>query len=361
MASQPPPLTEDLVRRTPKVVLHDHLDGGLRPATIIELARELDIELPTTDPETLREWFTRGANTGDLGSYLEGFSVTTSVMQTRDGLERVAYEALEDLHHDGVVYAEVRFAPLFHCKLGLNLEEVMDAVLSGFERAEKAHGIAWGLIVCGMRSLPPEESLRMAELAVSFRERGCVGFDLAGDEFGHPPKEHLDAFHYCQRENFNITVHAGEAFGPASIWQALQYCGAHRIGHCTRLIEDMVTEGDRILKMGYLAQYILDHRIPLEVCLSSNVQTGAVKRMEDHPFLLFLRYKFRVTLNTDNRLMSGVTATDENMLACRTFGCTLDDLERLALNGMKSAFINYKRRCQLIFDVIKPGFNALRA
>jgi len=237
----------------------------------------------------------------------------------------------------------------------------MDSVLTGLERGRKEFGLPWGLIVCGMRASPPELSLHMAELAVSFRDRGCVGFDVAGDEFGHPPKSHLEAFYLCQRENFNITIHAGEAFGPRSIWQALQYCGAHRIGHGTRLKEDMVIDGDRILRMGTLAQYVLDHRIPLEICLSSNLQTGAVPSLAEHPFIQFLRYRFRVTLNTDNRLMSGVTSTSEHLLAVEQFGCNLDDLERLAMNGMKSAFIPYKKRCDIIYKKIRPGFKSARA
>ena len=353
-------VTRDVVQRMPKVALHEHLDGWLRPSTIIELAKEVGVELPTTDPDALRTWFERGANRGSLAEYLEGFSVTTAVMQTKDGLERTAFEILEDMHNDGLVYAEVRFAPQFHTGGGLNLEEVMHAVLSGMRRAEKAFGIQWGLIVCGMRSSPPELSLEMAELAIAFRDEGCVGFDVAGDEFGHPPKSHLDAFHLCQRESFNITIHAGEAFGLASIWQALQFCGAHRIGHGVRLREDFAIKDGQIVNMGRLAQYVLDHRVPLEVCLSSNVQTGAVPSMAEHPFLYFLRYKFRVTLNTDNALMSGTTHTDEFMVAVNDFGCDLTDLERITLNGMKSAFIPYNERCRIIYDVIKPGFAALR-
>jgi adenosine deaminase len=349
----------ETIQRLPKVNLHDHLDGGLRPETILDLAQPLGVDLPAEDPDGLRDWFHDGARRGDLKKYLEGFGVTCAVMQTAEGLERVAFEALEDLHDDGVVYAELRFAPQYHTRCGLNLEEVMNAVLAGMHRAEKTFGMPWGLIVCGMRNSDPALSLKMAELAVSFRDRGCVGFDVAGDESGHPPKDHLDAFQLCQRENFNITIHAGEAFGPPSIWQALQYCGAHRIGHCTRLLEDMVVEGNRILRMGRLAQYILDHRIPLEICLSSNMQTGAVRDLATHPFSLFLQHEFRVTLNTDNRLMSGVTTTDEYQLVVDHFGCDLKVLERISINSMKSAFIPYERRCDVIFDVIKPGFRAI--
>lgn len=353
-------LTRDLVQRCPKVALHEHLDGGLRPTTIIELSEGAGVSLPTKDPEELATWFARGANRGSLSEYLEGFGLTCAVLQTPEALERTAYEALEDLAADGVVYAEIRFAPEFHAEGGLPLERVMDAVLTGLDRGMREHPIRAGLIVCGMRSSAPETSLAMAELAVSFRDRGCVGFDIAGDEFGHPPKDHLAAFQLCKRENFNITIHAGEAFGLPSIGQALQYCGAHRIGHCTRLVEDMVIRDDKVLNMGHLAQYILDHRIPLEICLSSNVHTGAVKDLEEHPFRWFLRHNFRVTLNTDNRLMSATTPTDEHWLAVQRFGVGFEDLEKIVINGMKSAFIRYDHRCDLIFDVLKPRFTALR-
>jgi adenosine deaminase len=353
-------LDRSIIQRMPKVVLHDHLDGGLRPETVLELAAEQGVELPESEPEALRRWFLRGANRGSLSQYLEGFGVTISVMQTRDALERVAYEALADLHAEGVVYAEQRFAPQYHDQGGMNLEEVIDAVISGFERAEAEFGIRWGLLVCGMRSDPPEVSHRMAELAISFRTRGCLGFDLAGDELGHPPKDHLDAFHLCQRENFNITIHAGEAFGPRSIWQALQYCGAHRIGHGTRLIEDMAVQDGKVLKMGDLAGYVLDHRIPMEVCLTSNLQTGAVERLEEHPFKTFLRYRFRVTLNTDNRLMSGVTMTDELQLAHDAFSCDFEVLEKLIINGAKSAFLPYDQRTDIIYERLKPRFAEIR-
>lgn len=355
-------LSRDLIRSLPKVVLHDHLDGGLRPETIIDLAPGQEAALPTRDPAALAGWFQEGAGGGSLARYLEGFAYTTGVMQTREALRRVAEEAMEDLAADGVVYAELRFAPQFHTARGLPVERVMDAVLSGLASAGRRLGMAWGLIVCAMRSSPPELSLKMAELAVSFRDRGCVGFDLAGDEYGHPPKDHVDAFHFCKRQNFNITIHAGEAFGPPSIWQALQYCGAHRIGHGTRLIEDMAIDKDgRVVRMGLLAQYVLDHRIPLEICLSSNLQTGAVERLEDHPFRILKKYHFRVTLNVDNRLMSRSTATDEFHIAARLFGLTLDDMEKLTINAMKSAFIPYRERCDVIFNVLKPRFAAARA
>jgi adenosine deaminase len=228
----------------PKVLLHDHLDGGLRPATVIELARNHDVELPTTDETKLAKWFHEGAMVGNLSQYLKGFSVTTSVMQHPEALERVAEEMLEDMAADGVVYVETRFSPLFHTAKGLGHHEVVASVVKGLERGRERFGVRWGVILCAMRSMDPMTSLEIAELAVANRHRGVVGFDLAGDEMGHPPKRHLDAFHYVKRENFNITIHAGEAFGKESIWQALQYCGAHRIGHATRLREDLFLRAD---------------------------------------------------------------------------------------------------------------------
>jgi adenosine deaminase len=234
------------------------------------------------------------------------------------------------------------------------------AVLKGLERGRKEFGVEYGLLLCAMRHMKPQASLEIAELAVDFRDRGVVGFDLAGEEGGFPPKKHIDAFHYIQRENFNITIHAGEAFGKESIWQAIQWCGAHRIGHATRLIEDMKVKNGEVLSMGTLAQYVLDKRIPLEICLTSNVHTGAVEKIEDHPFSIFYKYKFRCSLNTDDRLMSGITLTDEYQAAAETFGLTLDALEKLTLNAMKSAFIPYKKRIALIYNVIKPGYAKAR-
>jgi adenosine deaminase len=358
----------ETLRAAPKVLLHDHLDGGLRPATIIELARDQKYDgLPTTDPSELARWFHASAASGSLSLYLRGFAHTIAVMQTADALERVAYECGEDLAHDGVVYAEVRYAPVFSTQGGLNLEQVVDAVVRGFERAEGRYPITLRQIICAMRDRT--DSLEMAELAISFRERGIVGFDIAGEEAGHPPKAHLEAFQLCRRENFSITIHAGEAFGPRSIWQALQYCGAHRVGHGVRLIEDMaiVDPGAgapgreaTVVKLGLLAAYIRDKRIPLELCPSSNVDTGAVPSLEDHPIRHFMEQRFRVTVNTDNRLMSDVTLSEEFRRLSRAFALTLDDVEKLTLNAMKSAFIGYDERLAHIYGKIKPGFAKLR-
>ncbi|MEK6566448.1 MAG: adenosine deaminase [Bacteroidota bacterium] len=350
-------LKREYLRTLPKVLLHDHLDGGLRAQTIIELAKESKYKkLPTQDPDELAKWFHRGATRGSLPLFLEGFEHTCGVMQTEESLERVAYEMMEDMKRDGVVYVETRFAPVFHTSKGLHLETIAKSVLKGLEHGKKDFGVHYGLILCAMRNMNPSLSQEIAELAVDLRKQGVVGFDLAGEEGGFPPKKHIDAFHYIQRENFNITVHAGEAFGKESIWQAIQWCGAHRIGHATRLIEDMRVKDGELLSMGTLAQYVLDKRIPLEICLTSNVHTGAVKNIEKHPFALFYRYKFRLSLNTDDRLMSNITLTDEYHTAAEVFGLKVEDLEKLTINAMKSAFIPYKQRIAIIYDILKPGY-----
>ncbi|MGA8428232.1 MAG: adenosine deaminase [Candidatus Sulfotelmatobacter sp.] len=352
-------LDRQLLQSLPKVLLHEHLDGVLRPQTVIDLAKDVDYSgLPTVDAQALGEWFHRGANQGSLAKYLEGFTHTIAVMQTEAALERVAYEQAEDLSKDGVVYFETRFAPLFHTRQGLTHQQVVSAVLKGLERGRKDFGIASGLIICAMRSM--DVSLEMAELAVDFRARGVVGFDLAGEEGGYPPKKHVAAFHYIQRENFNITIHAGEGYGKESIWQAIQYCGAHRIGHGTRLIEDIAVMDGKAVKLGDLAQYVLDKRIPLEICLISNVHTGATPSLAEHPFKIFYQEKFRVTLNTDNRLMSSTTMTREFEAAAETFGLSLDDFEKITINAMKSAFLPYDKRIGFIYSIIKPGYAAIR-
>jgi adenosine deaminase len=343
----------------PKVLLHEHLDGSIRPQTILELAKDVKYtHLPTSDPAALAEWFHQGANQGDLAVYLRGFAHTIAVTQTPEALERVAYEQVEDLSNDGVVYFETRFAPVFHTKKGLTNMDVVSAVLRGLERGRKEFRIPVGLIVCAMRDM--KISLEIAELAVDFRDRGVVGFDLAGEEGGYPPKKHVEAFHYIQRQNFNITVHAGEGYGKESIWQAIQYCGAHRIGHGTRLIEDIVVTDGVVVKLGGLAQYVLDKRIPLEICLSSNVHTGAIPSLAEHPFHVLYREQFRVTLNTDNRLMSRTSMTNEFQVAMEAFGLGLEDFEKITINAMKSSFLPYADRCRIIYTVIKPGYSRIR-
>ncbi|MDY5931770.1 MAG: adenosine deaminase [Candidatus Ornithospirochaeta sp.] len=353
-------LTDEIIRRVPKVELHDHLDGGLRPETIIELARERSVSIPSQDPAELGAWFHRGCEQKSLSLYLETFAVTTSVMQDRESLYRVAKEAVEDLAKENVVYAEIRFAPALHTKGGLNLEEVVTAVLSGLDAGRMRTGMEFGLILCAMRHEDPSLTLEIAELAVAFSGRGVVGFDLAGDECGHPAKKHREAFQYIRNKNFNITIHAGEAFGLESIWQAIQICGAHRIGHGTRLTEDMVIEGMRIVKMGSLAHFIQDRRIPLEMCLTSNVGTGAARDYQSHPFQVFYRNNFRVFLCSDNRLMSNTDLTKEMTIACREYGFGLRDLEKITLNAMKSAFIHHDRKLKIIYDVIKKQYSEIR-
>lgn len=348
-------------RKLPKVLLHEHLDGGLRPATVIELSRECSYDgLPTESPEELADWFHRGAQRGDLTEYLEGFAHTTGVMQSPEALERVAYEFIEDMAKDGVIYAEARFAPCLHIVGGLTQDKVVAAVVRGLEQGEKDFGVCWGLIICAMRHMDPSFSLEAAELAIKWRDHGVVGFDLAGGEAGFPPKKHVEAFHMIQRANMNITIHAGEAFGPESIWQALQYCGAHRLGHATRLRDDMEAGEGGALKLGYLAQYVLDRRIPLEMCLYSNLHTGACERLEDHPFGMFFRNGFRVTLNTDDRLMSDTSMSKETVLATELFDLNLEEIEKLNLNAMKSAFAPFDKRLDLIFGSIKPGYEKIR-
>ncbi len=354
-------LTERVeIRALPKVLLHEHLDGGLRPATVIELARDHGYDgLPTTDPGELAAWFHRGAQRGNLPEYLEGFIHTIAVMQSPEALERVAYEFIEDMYDDGVVYAEVRFAPVYHTGGGLTQDEVVAAVIRGLKRGEREFGVRWGLIICAMRHM--KTSLEAAELAIRCRDMGVVGFDLAGGEHGFPPKKHVEAFQAIERANFYITIHAGEAYGPESIWQALQYCGAHRLGHATRLRDDIEVFPDGTMRLGRLAQYVLDRRVPLEMCLLSNLHTGACENLQEHPFGLFFRRGFRVCLNTDDRLMSDTTMTRETTLATELFDLSLADLEKLSLNAMKSAFTPFDDRIRMIFDVIKPGFAKIRA
>jgi len=353
-------VTQAMIKKIPKVELHYHLDGGVRPGTIIQLAEKQNVTIPSHDPEALAEWFHRGADRKSLALYLEGFAVTCGVMQTREAIERIAREALEDFAAENIAYAEIRFAPTLLTRKGLNLEEVVEAVLRGLNAGREQTGVQYGVILCAMRHEDPATSLLVAELAVSYRDRGVVGFDIAGDENGHPPKVHLDAFQYIRNKNFSITIHAGEAFGVESIWQAVQTCGAHRIGHATRLREDMVYQGTRMEKMGSLARFIRDKRIPLEMCLSSNIQTGAAPSLDEHPFNLYYRNQFRVSLCTDNPLMSDTTLTREMELAVQYFNLTLRDLEKITINAMKSAFLNYEARLKVIYDVLKPQFAQIR-
>ncbi|MFA5468498.1 MAG: adenosine deaminase [Sphaerochaetaceae bacterium] len=353
-------LTRDLIRRLPKVDLHNHLDGALRLKSIIELAKEGNVTLPTYDEIELAAWFARGATQKNLPLYLENFQITTSVMQSKVALYKVAVDMMEDLKAENVVYSEVRFAPILHTQGGLSLEEVVMATLEGLNEGKRRTGVSFGLILSAMRNQEVALSLKVAQLAVAFRNHGVVGFDLAGDESGHPPKEHLEAFQYIRNHNFNITIHAGEGFGVESIWQAVQVCGAHRIGHGTRLVEDMAISGTRIEKMGSLAHFIKDRRIPLEMCLTSNIDTGAAEDIASHPFNVFFRNNFRAFLCTDNRLMSNTTLTKEFELAVNYYGFTLHDIEKTTINAMKSAFIHHNEKIRIIFDVIKKGYADIR-
>ena len=348
------------IRAAPKVLLHDHLDGGLRPETIVELARDGGYTgLPTSDPGELAAWFRRGADRKSLELYLQGFAHTVGVMQTSEAIERVAAECAEDFANDGIVYAEVRFAPELHVEGGLNLDEVVEAVLRGFRRGRQGRLIEMRALVTAMRTAA--RSLEIAEVAVRHRDEGVVGFDIAGAEAGYPPTRHLDAFHYIARENFHFTIHAGEAFGLPSIWEALQWCGAERLGHGVRIVDDITVGPDGRVALGRLAAYVRDRRIPLEMCPTSNVHTGAVASIEEHPIDLLRRLRFRVTVNTDDRLMSGVTLSTEFETLARAFGLDLAEMQWLTLNAMKSAFCSFDLRLRVINEQIKPGYARLMA
>jgi adenosine deaminase len=357
-------LSLETIRKAPKVLLHEHLDGGLRPETIVELARETNYqELPTSEPEALRRWFIVDAPGSDLVRYLEGFAHTTVLMQTREQLERVAAESAIDLARDGVIYAEVRFAPEQHLNAGLTLHEVVRAALDGFalgtkEAANEGHRIVVRVILSAMRQATLSETI--AQLAIDFREEGVCGFDIAGPEDGFPPTKHLRAFHLIQREDFHLTIHAGEAFGLPSIWEAVQFCNAERLGHGVRIVDD-ITAVDGQYRLGRLANYVRDRRIPLEVCPTSNVHTGAAASIALHPIDLLKRLRFRVTLNTDNRLMSGITLSGEFKTCADVFGWTLEDMEWLTLNAAKSSFYEFNQRLNMINTIIKPGYAALRS
>ncbi|MFG3252390.1 adenosine deaminase [Streptomyces sp. NPDC048172] len=353
------------IRRAPKALLHDHLDGGLRPATVVDLARETGYDaLPETNADRLETWFRESADSGSLERYLETFSHTVGVMQTRDALFRVAAECAEDLAADGVVYAEVRFAPEQHLERGLTLEQVVEAVNEGFREGERrareaGRRIRVGALLTAMRHAA--RALEIAELANRYRDLGVVGFDIAGAEAGYPPTRHLDAFEYLKRENNHFTIHAGEAFGLPSIWQALQWCGADRLGHGVRIIDDIQVNDDDSVKLGRLAAYVRDKRVPLELCPSSNLQTGAAPSYAEHPIGLLRRLHFRATVNTDNRLMSGTSMSREFEHLVRTFHYTLDDMQWFTVNAMKSAFIPFDERLAMINEVIKPGYAELKS
>ena len=353
-------LTLAEIRAVPKVLLHDHLDGGLRPQTVLELARQIGYQdLPGDNVEELTTRLTEGAHRGHLEIYLDAFRHTVAVMQTPDALRRVAAECAEDLAADGIVYAEVRFAPELHTECGLSLGEVVEAVLDGFRRGSQGRGIKVYALLTAMRTAA--RSLEIAELAVRYRDEGVVGFDIAGAEAGWPPSRHLDAFQFLKRENFHFTIHAGEAFGLPSIWEAVQYCGTERLGHGVRIADDIAISAAGSVRLGRLAAYVRDRRIPLEMCPTSNIQTGAAPSIARHPLRLLRQLSFRVTVNTDNRLMSQVTLSSEFHRLVTEFGYGWSDVEWLTINAMKSAFTGFDERLHLINTVIKPGFATARA
>lgn len=349
------------IKALPKVLLHDHLDGGVRPQTVLELAREVGYDgLPVDDVQGLADWFRDSADSGSLVRYLETFAQTVAVMQTRDALFRVASECAQDLADDGVVYAEVRYAPEQHLEQGLTLEQVIEAVNAGFRDGEAraasaGHPIRVRALLTAMRHAA--KSRDIAELAVRYRDQEVAGFDIAGAEAGYPPTRHLDAFEYLRRENAHFTIHAGEAFGLPSIWEAIQWCGAERLGHGVRIVDDIdASETDP--KLGRLAAFVRDRRIPLEMCPSSNIQTGAAESIAAHPITMLKDLRFRVTLNTDNRLMSDTSMSWEMQQLVDEAGWDLDDLRWVTVNAMKSAFLPFEQRLALINDVIKPGYEA---
>lgn len=335
-------ITQSLIQALPKTDLHCHLDGSLRPETILDLARIHKVELPSDTPDGIKAICYAGDICQNLDDYLKTFDITLSVLQTPDALYRAAYELAEDCARENVRYFEVRYSPILHTQKGMKLPDVVDSVLDGLAQAEKDFGVQSGVIICGIRNINPETSLRLAELTVAFKNRGIVGFDLAGSEYDHPAKDHQEAFHLILNNNVNSTTHAGEAYGPDSIRQALHYCGAHRIGHGTRLRED-----------GDLLNYVNDHRIPLEICLSSNVQTKAVKSYESHPLKFYYQLGLRVTINTDNRLITDTTVSKELWLAHKYFGFTLADIKELLIAGFKSAFLPFRRKQALLEEVMK--------
>jgi adenosine deaminase len=335
--------SEEFIRQLPKVELHCHLDGSLRLETIWDLAQTRKIELPAKTLEEMRELFRlKDQGTRSLVEYLRRFDYTLAVLQDAEALSRAAYELALDNAAENVLYLEVRYSPILHTRKGMKLTQIQNAVLDGLARAEREVGIKTGVIVCGIRNISPESSLRLAELTVAYKHQGVVGFDLAGFEDQYPAKEHNDAFYLIRKNNINCTVHAGEAYGPDSIKQALHNLNTHRIGHGTRLKED-----------GDLLNYVNDHRIPLEICLSSNVHTGSVRSLAEHPLRLYYDWGLRVTLNTDNRLMSETTLTQEYLTASRTFGLTEQDLKNISIMGFKSAFMSHREKVSLLDRVLR--------
>lgn len=335
-------ISEELVRALPKTDLHLHLDGSLRLETMLDLSREQGIRLPADDAEGLGRVVRMGEGERSLERYLTAFDYTLALLQEKEAIERCAYELAQDCAEENIRYIEVRFSPILHTRHGLSLKDSVEAVRDGLRRAEQEFGILTGIIICGIRHISPESSLVLAQLALEYKGAGVVAYDLAGAEEHFPAKKHREAFFLILNNNINCTVHAGEAFGPSSIAQAVHYCGAHRIGHGTRLRED-----------ADLMAYVNDHRIALEMCLSSNVHTGAIQSVADHPIKQYLDEGLRVTLNTDNRLMSNTSLTREFMLGVRHCGLTVHDIEDIIIYGFKAAFLPLKSKKNLLQQVYK--------
>ena len=356
--------TSDQIKRVPKALLHDHLDGGLRPETIIEIAQQIGYKkLPTDDPKKLADWFEESCNSHSLVRYLETFSHTIAVMQSKEAIIRVARECAIDLARDGVVYAEVRGAPELFTEQGLTLDQVVEATLEGYkqgmaEAASEGNKIRVESLLCGMRQ--NNRSQEPAAAVVKYRNKGVVGFDIAGPEDGFPPSNQLETFEYLRKENAHFTIHAGEAYGLPSIWEAIQICGAERLGHGVRIIDDIDFSGDKP-KLGPLASYVRDRRIPLELCPTSNLQTGAAKTYSEHPIGILAKLRFRVTLNTDNRLMSRTSMSNEMSECVKSFGWKFADLQRVTVNALKSSFIPFEERLEIIEKVVKPAYAVISA
>ena len=333
-------ISAGLLKKLPKVELHCHLDGSLNPKTIIDLAEKQKVDLPTTNLDELKKNLSIGEKRVSLEEYLEKFKITLSIMQTPESLERTAFELIQDVAKENVRYIEVRYSPILHTEKGMTPEESVEAVLKGLKAGEKEFGVRTGIIICGIRNISPKISLKLAKLTLRYKNNGVVGFDLAGAEENFPAKDHMEAFYFILNNNLNVTIHAGEAFGPSSIHQAIHYCGAHRIGHGTRLREDEE-----------LMNYVQDHRITLEVCLTSNWHTRTVPSLEEHPFKYYYDRDIRVTLNTDNRLMSDTTLTNEFYLAHKLFGLTLHDFRKLTITAIKSSFLSHGKRKKMIRSI----------
>ncbi len=331
------PVSEDLLRALPKAELHCHLDGSMRLKTILELAQEQKVKLPADDEAGLAKAIHMGEVCKSLEDYLIAFDVTLSVLQTEAALYRAAYELAVDASKENVKWLEVRYSPALHLQKGLKMTTVVDAVLEGLRKAKRETGIKCGVLICGIRHMSPDTSVRLAELCVAYKNRGVIGFDLAGAEENFPATAHHAAFQLILKNNVNCTAHAGEAYGPESIAQAIHFLGAHRIGHGTRLRED-----------GDLLNYVNDHRIPIEVCLSSNVQTGTIPDFLHHPIKFYFDYGLRVTINTDNRLMSDTTLTKEYLLAHKECGLSLEDITTIIVSGFKSAFLPFRQKQDML-------------